>query len=220
MTSLALKYLAISAVALAAIGAASSGAQAQQVYRIVGPDGKVTFSDKPPPTTSNAKVTSGTGASGGAGSASSNLPFDLRQVASKYPVTLYTGENCRPCGSARALLIGRGVPFTEKTVTTVDDAAALQRLSGENSLPFGTIGGQQLKGFSDAEWTQFLNAAGYPASSILPTNYRQPPATPLVVFTTAPSSTPNAAASPVPDRAAHAPVQPGPTADNPGGIRF
>ncbi len=221
MTSLVLKYLAISAVALAAIGAASSAAQAQQVYRIVGPDGKVTFSDKLPLATANDKVTSGTGASGGGGgSASSNLPFDLRQVASKYPVTLYTGENCSPCGSARALLMGRGVPFTEKTVITVADAAALQRLSGENSLPLGTIGGQQLKGFSDAEWTQFLNAAGYPASSILPSNYRQSPATPLVAIAVAPSAAPAAAASPAPARAAPALVQPGPTADNPGGIRF
>ncbi len=219
MTSLALKYLAISAVALAAIGAASSGAQAQQVYRIVGPDGKVTFSDKPPPASSNAKVTSSTGASGGGGSASSNLPFDLRQVASKYPVTLYTGENCSPCSSARALLMGRGVPFTEKTVITVDDAAALQRLSGENSLPFGSIGGQQLKGFSDAEWTQFLNAAGYPAASVLPSNYRQPAATPLVTASNAPSTAAPAPAV-APTRPAPAPVQPGPTADNPGGIRF
>ncbi len=220
MTSHVLKYLAISAVALAAIGAASSGAQAQQVYRIVGPDGKVTFSDKPPPATSNAKVTSGTGASGGGGSASSNLPFDLRQVVSKYPVTLYTGENCGPCGSARSLLITRGIPFSEKTVITVEDAAALQRLSGENSLPFGTIGGQQLKGFSDTEWTQFLNAAGYPATSILPSNYRQSPATPLVAIAVAPSAAPAAAASPAPARAAPAPVQPAATADNPGGIRF
>ncbi len=217
MTSLVLKYLAISAVALVAMGAASSGAQAQQVYRIVGPDGKVTFSDKPPPATSNAKVTSSTVASGGSGSASSNLPFELRQVASKYPVTLYTGEACSPCGSARALLMGRGVPFTEKTVITVADAAALQRLSGENSLPFGTIGGQQLKGFSDTEWTQFLNAAGYPAISILPTNYRQSPATPLVAIALAPSAAPAAAASPAPARA---PEQPAATADNPGGIRF
>ncbi len=220
MTSLVLKCLAISAVALAAIGAASSGALAQQVYRIVEPDGKVTFSDKPPPATSNAKVTSGTAASGGGGSASSNLPFDLRQVASKYPVTLYTGEACSPCGSARALLMGRGVPFTEKTVITLADAAALQRLSGENSLPFGTIGGQHLKGFSDSEWTQFLNAAGYPAASVLPSNYRQPAATPLVAIAVAPSAAPAAAASPAPARAAPTPVQPAATADNPSGIRF
>ena len=187
---------------------------AQPVFRIVGPDGKVTFSDKPPADT-NAKVTSAAGASGG-GVASSSLPFELRQVVQKYPVTLYTGENCSPCQSARSMLITRGVPFSEKTVTTADDSQALQRLSGENSLPFATIGGQQLKGFSDAEWTQFLNAAGYPAASTLPSTYRQSAATPLVTVAAAPATTAPAA----PARAAAPTPQPTPAAANPSGIRF
>ena len=112
--------------------------------------------------------------------------------------------------------MARGVPFTEKSVTTTEDSQALQRLSGENSLPFATIGGQQLKGFSDAEWTQFLNAAGYPATSILPGSYRQAAATPLVTVSAAPATT---AAAPAPARAA-APAQTAPAAASPSGIRF
>ncbi|MDB5753218.1 MAG: hypothetical protein JWP65_3639, partial [Ramlibacter sp.] len=38
----------------AAAAAASLGVGAQQVYRITGPDGRVTFSDKPP---ENARAT-------------------------------------------------------------------------------------------------------------------------------------------------------------------
>lgn len=187
---------------------------AQPVYRIVGPDGKVTFSDKPP-AEPKAKTTSAAGTSGG-GVASSSLPFELRQIAQKYPVTLYTGENCSPCQSARSMLITRGVPFTEKTVSTAEDSQALLRLSGESALPFATIGGQQLKGFSDAEWTQFLNAAGYPTASVLPANYRQPAATPLVAVAAAPATTAPAA----PARAAAPVAQPAPAAANPSGIRF
>ena len=192
----------------------TSISNAQPVYRIVGPDGKVTFSDKPPAET-KAKVTAAASASGG-GVANAALPFELRQVAQKYPVTLYTGENCGPCQSARAMLVTRGVPFFEKTVTTAEDSQALQRLSGENSLPFATLGSQQLKGFSDAEWTQFLNAAGYPATSVMPSSYRQPAATPLVAVAAAPSAT--AASAPV--RAAAPTLQPAPAAANPSGIRF
>ena len=185
---------------------------AQPVFRIVGPDGKVTFSDKPP-AVSNAKITTAPGV----GIASSLLPFELRQIAQKYPVTLYTGENCSPCQSARSMLITRGVPFSEKTVTTANDSQVLLRLSGENSLPFATIGGHQLKGFSDAEWTQFLNAAGYPAASVLPANYRQPAATPLVTVTVAPATT---AAPAAPARtAAPTPISM-PAAANPSGLRF
>lgn len=186
-----------------------------QVYRIVGPDGRVTFSDKPPVEPGKAAV--GGAASGGA-STGAGLPFELRQVATRYPVTLYTSPSCAPCGSARALLATRGVPFTERTVSTNDDAAALQRLAGDNVMPFVTIGSQQIKGFSDVEWSQYLDAAGYPKTSILPASYRNPPAAPLVAVQK-PAEAPAAAAP-----QANAPVttQPAParSTDNPAGIRF
>ncbi|MDO8248706.1 MAG: glutaredoxin domain-containing protein [Rhodoferax sp.] len=191
--------------------------QAQTVYRVVGPDGKVTFSDKPPAASEQATAT---GAGGKPlGSSGAALPFELRQVASKYPVTLYTSSNCAPCGSGRALLSSRGIPFTEKTVATSEDAEALQRIAGESSLPFLTIGGQQIKGYSDAEWTQFLDAAGYPKSSVLPASYRGPAATPLVVV-----QKPTPAAKPEETQSQRAPTAPsrpaGDTPSNPAGITF
>ena len=217
--NLDVKPFAIKLIACYALFACATAVSvAQPVYRVVGPDGKVTFSDKPP-AESTATPTARTGVSGPA--TASPLPFELRQVAQKYPVTLYTGENCSPCQAARSMLITRGVPFSEKTVVTTEDLQALQRLSGENSLPFATIGGQQLKGYSDAEWTQFLNAAGYPAASVLPSNYRQPAATPLVAIAAAPAASgaparPTAAPAPT-NRPAPAPA---PAAVNPSGIRF
>ena len=205
----------INILALSALLAGASGvSNAQQVYRIVGPDGKVTFSDKPP-VESTAKVTAAAGASGG-GVATASLPFELRQVVQKYPVTLYTGENCGPCQTAKTMLINRGIPFAEKSVMTPEDSQALQRLSGENTLPFATIGGQQLKGFSDSEYTQFLNAAGYPATSVLPASYRQAAATPMVAVSAAPATVAPAA----PARVAAPNPTPAPAAANPSGIRF
>ena len=191
---------------------------AQQVYRIVGPDGRVTFSDRSPPTSAN----SGKSVEGNAGGASNNaapasLPFELRQAALKYPVVLYTGDNCAPCAAGRALLTSRGVPFSEKTVATAADTDALQRLSGGSSLPFLTIGSQQLNGFSDVEWMEFLSAAGYPKSSVLPSSYRSPAPAPLVAMAAAPAGQAmpagvlKPAASPVPQ-----PVN----NTNPSGIRF
>ena len=228
MKSNALHFL-VSRVLLALVAVAgslaSSPSQAQQVYRIIGPDGKVTFSDRPPPpSATNAKVSeANVSAAGGAVSAS--LPFELRQVALKYPVVLYTADNCAPCGAARSMLTSRGIPFSERTVTTAEDNEALQRLSGESSLPFLTIGSQQLKGFSDAEWTQFLNAAGYPKSSVLPASYRASAPAPLVTIKAAPAATTPPAGEDTEARAgrntpAARPVQPPATSDNPTGIRF
>ena len=213
----------------AAASLASPLAQAQQVFRIVGPDGKVTFSDRaPPPSTNHAKASeTGAGASASAvattGTTAAGLPFELRQVALKYPVTLYTGESCAPCGAARSMLTSRGIPFNEKTVNTGEDAQALKRLSGDTSLPFLTIGAQQLKGFSDAEWTQFLNAAGYPARSVLTVSYRLPAPTPLVAQVTAapaaasPASEATTEVTPANTRPAMRSPEP---KGNPAGIRF
>ena len=211
----------------------SAGVQAQTVYRIVGPDGRVTFSDTPPPA-AVAKPASKTGSTTMASTAAAgNLPFELRQVVNRYPVTLYTGNDCVPCGAGRALLTSRGVPFVERTINTNEDTQALQRLSGDNSLPFVTIGGQQLKGFSDVEWTQFLDAAGYPKTSQLPANYRNAPASPLVAVqapatpaqgqgqATAGADGAEPAITTVNRRPAPAPARaPTTNAENPAGIKF
>ncbi|CAN7325045.1 glutaredoxin family protein [Acidovorax sp. LjRoot117] len=201
---------------------ACAGAHAQGVYRIVGPDGKVTFSDRPP-AEGNAQPARMTGTA--PASANDNLPTSLRQVAGRFPVTLYTGNDCTPCTSARTFLTSRGIPFTERTVTSNEDIAALQKLSNNTSLPFGTIGNQHLIGFSEGEWSQYLDTAGYPQQSQLPRNYRAPTPTPLVAVKAAePAASPASASAPPAATNSRvrppAPVNEGPSPSNPAGIRF
>lgn len=192
-------------------------AHAQTIYRIVGADGKVTFSDKPPVTAQQGKVAS-TGVGAKADSTGSALPFELRQVVAKYPVILYTTAKCTPCDAGRSFLTSRGVPFNERTVSTQEDRDYLQRLSGDNSLPYLTIGGQKIKGLSEQEWAQYLDAAGYPKSSMLPPNYKAAPATPLVTVQKAPAAAKaeERPAAPAPEPS----YQPPPAPSNPAGITF
>lgn len=216
----AVKFLA--ACTLLALSAVN--AQAQTIYRIVGADGRVTFSDKPPATPDHTTVTGAGGRSAPADAGAGALPFELRQVVNRYPVTLYTSANCAPCGAGRALLSSRGVPFTERTVTRAEDSAALLRLSGDNSLPFLTIGGQKIKGYADSEWTQFLDAAGYPQTSQLPASYRNPAPAPLVAVQKQ-DVTPAPAEGSLSNRANDAPAAaparpPAVNPDNPTGITF
>lgn len=202
-------------LALGALAAPWVGAQG--VYRIVGPDGKVTYSDQPPPAEAKSAVVGG--ASGGpAAAANAPLPLELRTAVGRYPVTLYTSSDCAPCNTGRNLLNARGIPYTEKSVNSAEDVAALKRLSGETSLPFLSIGGQQIKGFSDTEWTQYLDAAGYPKQSILPTGYRRPAASPLVATQPA-SATATAPGAAQPQRTPAPPPAATPVAP-PTGIRF
>src|SRR5687768_6477499 len=100
-------------------GLGRNDANAQQIYRFVGPDGRVTFSDKAPLDPA-VKATKASAVSLPAGSGLEALPFDLRQTASRFPVTLYSGPTCTSCAAGRALLSSRGVPFTEKTVSTIE----------------------------------------------------------------------------------------------------
>ena len=198
------------------LGLVSVAALAQGVYRIVGPDGRVSYSDQPPPAANAKPVVSG--APGAAGGASAQLPFGLRQVASRYPVVLYTSAECAPCNSGRNLLNARGIPYSEKTINTFEDGEALKRLSGQASLPFVTIGSQQIKGYSDSEWTQFLDAAGYPKQSALPSAYRRAAPTPLVAVAPAAAPAPATTAQSKPAETPAPSVVPPVT--NPAGIRF
>ena len=205
---------------------ASVGAPAQTVYRIVGPDGRVTFSDKPPVSAANVTARSANGGAVDANPQNGNLPYALRQVVARYPVTLYSGAGCVPCNAGRLLLQSRGIPYTEYTIGSNEDVEALQRLSGDKSLPFLTIGGQKIKGYAESEWTQFLNAANYPTASELPANFKYP-APKALVSTQKLSPVPDAAQAreageqpTVVTPAASAAPAAGPSPSNPAGIKF
>jgi glutaredoxin len=214
------------AVGIAVCAVAGALAQAQSVYRIVGPDGKVTFSDKPPPAVAKATApvaTAAPGANTGAPAPSGGrLPLALSKAAKEFPVVLYSGKDCAPCTSGRNMLISRGIPFTEKTVDNNESAVALKQLSGQTSIPLLTVGTQQLQGYSDATWSQYLNAAGYPKESALPRGYRNPGPTPLAEAKAAVATAPagkTAAAPEAPGEAA-APEREVPVAPPNSGIRF
>jgi glutaredoxin len=142
----------------------------------------------------------------------------LRPVVARYPVTLYVTTNaCEPCNAARQLLRQRGVPFSEKLVTTPEDGDALERLSGGRDAPTLTVGSQTLRGLASDLWSSYLDAAGYPRESRLPSNYQYPAATPLTERREAAAARP--AATPARGTAdpAVAPTQPTPGEVN---IRF
>ncbi len=198
---------------LAFVAALGGLGSAVAQYKVVGPDGSVTYTDRPP-VASNVKVTP-LGRSGAPVPAApaSTLPAELRAVAQRHPVTLYTSNNCQPCDSGRRLLQQRGVPYTEKRVTTDEDAQALERIVGGLTVPAVTIGAQPLRGFAEADWISFLDAAGYPKESKLPRGWQQPEATPLVERA-APTTAARAPAPPPP------PPEAPPEPPAPGSIRF
>lgn len=186
-----------------------SALPAHALFKVVGPDGKVTYSDRPPPGDTRAVQVNRDG------SIVSNdvaLPFALRQVMVKFPVTLYTASQCDACDMGRALLQRRGIPFAERTAMTNEDKEVWEKVTGGKEAPVVKIGAQVLRGFTATTWEETLDVAGYSRQSQLPPNYKAAAAQPLVEPKPVkpPVTAPDAAPTP-------APVDP---RSNPGGIRF
>lgn len=202
------RLLRLAAVA-ALLGGAAVGALAQ--YKIVGPDGKVTYTDKPP-TASDIKAPAPGAA---AAPAAAGIPYETRQAMAKFPVTLYSTRNCAACDSARQALRQRGVPFNEFSVGTDNDFAVYKSRFGGGTFPGISVGSKSLSGYSSSDLSGYLDAAGYPAQARL-TGYSWPPAVAL-----APPSA-GAAVSANTDQPVAAPAAPAPLAPPPSksGIQF
>jgi glutaredoxin len=194
----------------------AAGAQAQ-LYKSVGPDGRVTYSDTPPAQA--AAAARALDAQPAAGAAAPDLPYALAQAVKANPVTLYSAADCAPCSSGRALLAARGVPYSEKTVSSNEDLAALKAAGGDAQLPLLLIGRAKQQGYDESAWQEALSRAGYPAAGMLPRSWRNP--APVAAAPQAAAvQKPAQAAAPTPTPRAQI-AEPPPAAGNaPPGFRF
>jgi glutaredoxin len=134
-----------------------------QAYRWVDQDGKVHYTQTPPPPGAKG-VQRKTFRSGPTGTV--DLPYATQVAAKNFPVTLYTQPDCgTPCDQARALLVKRAVPFREISAVTQKDADEVKRLSGRNDLPLLVVGTQLQTGFQESLLNGLLDSAGYPTSA-------------------------------------------------------
>lgn len=193
------------------LGSLAMATGAQAPYKVVGPDGRVTYTDRPPAQATDGRAQAVRLPTTALGQADplATLPMALREPVRRYPVTLYTGPDCNACERARVLLRQRGVPYTERVAHTDADADALQRLTGGRSIPTLSVGRQVLRGLQEADWLALLDLAAYPKEPLLPRGWN--PAPPQAVAAAAPAEGPGgaprtggaapAAPSPVPPQA-------------------
>jgi glutaredoxin len=145
-----------------------AGAASAQMYKWVDANGKTHFTDTPPPATAKAApIKSSTGAASGAG-----LPYALATAVRNAPVVLWTTNPCPSCDSGRAFLKGKGIPFTEKTVTSDADETKLRESGGDERLPALFVGRNKVIGYQQGAWGDALSAASYPDRAVLPANYQ------------------------------------------------
>lgn len=137
---------------------------AAQLYRWVDADGKVHYTDKPPPKDAKdiekKRVNTATDAV--------PLPYAVQQAAKTFPVTLYSADCGAPCDQARALLEKRGVPYSERNAADPEVQAELKKVTGSQDVdvPVLQVGrASVVKGWESGQWNTALDAAGYPKTA-------------------------------------------------------
>lgn len=182
-------------IALLLAGSFVLAAHAEGLYRWVDSDGHVHYGDRPEPEAAQVEVKKF--AAEPSVTNEDLLPYASRVARQNFPVTLYVADKCGDiCDQARNMLNHRGIPFTEKMLSTQADSDALMKLSGGNAIPTLAVGHSYLQGFEAVQWNNELDIAGYPKTA--PYGVRPVPPS-------QPASAPVAASAPVEAAAPAAP---------------
>lgn len=151
------------ATLVATLLAASLAAQAQTAYRWTDKDGKVNYSDLPPPADAKDLRRKRLGPANLVDT--SGPSYSAQKAAQDSPVTFYTGVDCAAeCQLARNFLKHHGISYSEKPVRSLDDARAFKKATGTDELlvPTLLVGSVANRGFEESGWKKLLGAAGYP----------------------------------------------------------
>jgi glutaredoxin len=123
------------------------------IYKVVGPDGKISYTDKEPQTvgakSEKLKIQTYSGAP-----SVSNSGTSVRKV------TILSAEWCGICTRAKNYMKSRGIAFEEWDIDRSDFARAKMRELGARGVPVILAGGQKMVGFSEAGLDAMLKKSG------------------------------------------------------------
>lgn len=128
------------------------GLEAQaEIYKIIGPDGKVSYSDKEPQSEKAEKLKIQT-YSGTPSVSSLNTAFKR--------VTLFSAQWCGACRKAKAYMASHKIAFDEWDIDTSSYAQAKMKEFGAKSIPVILVGDQKMIGFTPEKFEAMRNKAG------------------------------------------------------------
>lgn len=141
-------------VPLLALTLCALPAQAE-IYKVVGADGKVSYTDQPPQDKAARSETLKIQTYAGAPSVSS-------YAGSVRKVTLLSAQWCGACKSAKAHLASRKIAYEEWDIDRSEFARAKMREIGATGVPVILVGKQKMVGFSPQGLDDMLKNAAAP----------------------------------------------------------
>ena len=161
-------WVRISAVCALTLALAIS-ASADSVYKAVGPDGEVTYSDKPPANRARTDTLEFRNLP------SSPLPAEVlrfreqlersaqgRISAARAPragdVTLFTASWCSHCKRAKTHLAAAQINYIEHDIENMDGMRAFIGVGGRGGVPLLVAGDRRVQGYSTAAYDRLAAA--------------------------------------------------------------
>lgn len=137
---------------------------AETLYKSVGPDGKITYSDKPPisgniqkkltfknlPSTKVPASASAKLAQTGNKKATNNSTVNAGKV------TLYTASWCGYCRQAKAYLASQKINYREVDIETQNGMVEFSQAGGSGAVPLLIAGKESIQGFSSEAYDVIL----------------------------------------------------------------
>jgi glutaredoxin len=156
------RLLLVLAPALVAVAQAQT---TTTLYRSVGPDGKVSFSDRPNPQAREQKQLRVTTLPGSELSPETLAFIEEMKTASKdrsapvpsKGVVIYTATWCGYCRRALAFLNANGIAYQNWDIDTPEGAASFARVGGRRGVPALFVDGERLNGYTTEAYTEIFS---------------------------------------------------------------
>ena len=149
---------------------ATTAAQAETLYKVVGPNGNITYTDRPP---ADGKSTTTLQF---ADAPSSPLPASVlkyqaelrlsmqgrlaqaKKADSIGTTTLFSATWCGYCTRAKAYLSAKGIRYQEVDIDTAEGGRAYFEAGGTRGVPLLLTDNQRVQGFSEATYDRLFAA--------------------------------------------------------------
>ena len=149
---------------------AATSVHAETLYKVIGTDGRVTYTDRPPADRTSITALKFTDApvtrlpesvlknQAEFAKGMQNQSAQTKKIDASGPTTLFIASWCGYCTQAKAYLRTKGIAFRELDIDTPAGGRAYFEAGGQRGVPLIMADGKRLSGFSTGAYDHFFAA--------------------------------------------------------------